>query len=320
MIVRIDDVNKPEELSEVWHQRLPRVSREGLEAVHYLDGWEEQVREVGWALMRPLIVEQGRLTDRALVTAYQERHGEAAVREEGYDKLQVVSRFGVIQLPRPVCYNAEADCHVLPGNTALPPPTGQVTTRGLQEWVYLLPQDVPFATAQRLLGWLTGEVEVISTTQVRRWVQHHGALIRQAEQAEVQALLEGERLSDWQACLAPCQAPRRPAAWDQTWNEAVEQTLAQPDPSPPTGVSASDWERVLQARRGEPDIECLRRLGPQIQPGEIVAVTSDVGVHRPEKRRWLEIRTACVRTALGYRYLSGTAQAVLQQWYRLLLV
>ena len=320
MIVRIDDVNKPEELSEVWHQPLPRVSLEGLEAAHYLDGLEEQVTEVGWALMRQLIVEQWRLTDRALVTAYQERHGEAAVREDGDDELQVVSRLGVIQLPRQVCYNAEAGCHVLPGTTALPPHTGQVTTRGLQEWVCLLPQDLPFATAQRLLGWLTREVEVISTTQGRGWVQHHGALIRQAEQAEVQALLEGERPSSWQACLAPLQAPRRPAAWDQSLNEAVEQTLAQSDPSPPTGVSASDWERVLQARCDEPAIERLRRLGPEIPPGEIVASTDDVGVRRPEKRRWLEIRTACVRTAMGYRYLSGTAQAVLQQWYLLLLL
>ena len=84
--------------------------------------------------MRQLIVEQWRLTDRALVTAYQERHGEAAVREDSYDELQVISRFGVIQLPRQVCYNAEAGCHVLPGNTALPPHTGQVTTQGLQEW------------------------------------------------------------------------------------------------------------------------------------------------------------------------------------------
>ncbi len=64
MIVRIDDVNKPEELNEVWRQPLPQVTLEGLEAAHYLDGLEEQVREVGWALMRQLIVEQWRLTDR----------------------------------------------------------------------------------------------------------------------------------------------------------------------------------------------------------------------------------------------------------------
>ncbi len=80
-------------------------------------------------------------------------------------------------------------------------------------------------------------------------------------------------------------------------NEAVEQALAQLEPVAPAGVSASDWERVLQARREETEIERLRRLGPQLQPGEIVASTDDVGVRRPEKRRWLELRTACVRTA-----------------------
>lgn len=47
MIVRIEDVNKPEELSELWRQLLPRVSLEGVEATRYLDGLEEQVRAVG---------------------------------------------------------------------------------------------------------------------------------------------------------------------------------------------------------------------------------------------------------------------------------
>jgi hypothetical protein len=48
----------------------------------------------------------------------------SAVREEGYDEVQLISRFGVIPLPRHVCYNAESDCHVLPGNTSLPPHNG----------------------------------------------------------------------------------------------------------------------------------------------------------------------------------------------------
>jgi hypothetical protein len=71
---------------------------------------------------------------------------------------------------------------------------------------------------------------------------------------------------------------------------SVEHALAQPDQSPPARVSASEWERVLQARRDETEIERLRRLGPPLQPGEMVAVTSDVGLHRPEKRRWLDWR------------------------------
>ena len=100
----------------------------------------------------------------------------------------------------------------------------------------------------------------------------------------------------------------------------MERALTEPDPLPPAGVSASDWERVLQARREETEIERLRRLGPEVQPDGIVASTDEVGVRRPEKRRWLEIRTACVRTATGYRYLSGTAQTVLQQLYGLLVL
>jgi hypothetical protein len=60
MIVRIDDVNKSEELSEIWRQSLPQVSLRGLDASRYLDGLEERVTEVGWALMRQLLVEHRR--------------------------------------------------------------------------------------------------------------------------------------------------------------------------------------------------------------------------------------------------------------------
>jgi hypothetical protein len=77
------------------------------------NGLEDQVTEVGWALMRQLIVEQWRLTDQALVRAYQEQHCGTWVTADGYDELQVVGRFGVIQLRRQVCYNSEAGCHEL---------------------------------------------------------------------------------------------------------------------------------------------------------------------------------------------------------------
>jgi hypothetical protein len=79
-------------------------------------------------------------------------------------------------------------------------------------------------------------------------------LIRQAEQAEVDALQERERLDDVQAYLVPNQEPRRPAAWTQALNEAVEQALAQPDLLAPAGVSASDWERVLQVHETRPTL------------------------------------------------------------------
>lgn len=77
---------------------------------------------------------------------------------------------------------------------------------------------------------------------------------------------------------------------------------------------------MRDARREDTDLERLRRLGPRLQDNEIVASTDDVGVRRPEKRRWLEIRTACVHTATGSRYLSGRACVVLQQLYLLLVL
>lgn len=52
MIVRAEDLSKPEVLTELWRQPLPVVTLEGLAAEHYLDGLEETMTEVGWTLMR----------------------------------------------------------------------------------------------------------------------------------------------------------------------------------------------------------------------------------------------------------------------------
>jgi len=105
-------------------------------------------------------------------------------------------------------------------------------------------------------------------------------------------------------------------------NEAVETALAQPNPQPPKGISISDWERVLQARCEEPErkAEELRRLGPEVRPGEEVASVDEVCVRHPEKRSFLELGTACVRTNARYRYLSGEIEMVLRQQLLLLIL
>jgi hypothetical protein len=135
MIVCHDAVNKSEELSEVWRQPLPRVTLERFEAARYLDGLEEQVTAVGWALMCQLMVEQWRFTDQALLAAYHEQHRDTPVSADGYEDLKVVSRFGVVQLPRQVCYEVGEGYPVVPGNAGLPAYAGQVTTHGWQEWL-----------------------------------------------------------------------------------------------------------------------------------------------------------------------------------------
>jgi hypothetical protein len=167
---------------------------------------------------------------------------------------------------------------------------------------------------------MTHDPAVMSETQLRRWVCQHGQLIRQAEQAEVTSLQERPDLAGLMAQLQPTGEPRRPAAWATELNQAVETALAQSDPQPPEGISPADWERVIQVRRTEATTTAarLRQLGPTLQPDEVVASVDDIGVRRPEKRRFLEMRTAYVRTATGYRYLSGPADLVLAQLWLLL--
>jgi hypothetical protein len=321
MVARIDDLDNPDMLTEVWRQSMPVVNLDSITPAHYLDGLENRVTEIGWEAMRALLVEQWCLTDQGLVSRFRQEQAGATL-GDGYDALKVVSRLGVVSLPRHVCYLPGEERHLLPGNAGLPAHEGQVTTRGLQEWACLLPQDLPFGTAERLLGWMTHDPQAMSETQVRRWVGRHGQVMRQAEQAEVEALLKQPNLDGLKAQLREAGEPRRLAAWAAELNQAVETALAQPDPQPPTGVTPTDWERVVQARRAETaaSAERLRRLGPQVQPGDVVASVDEVQVRRPEKRRFLELGTAYVRTAYGYRYLSGSIAMVLQQLFLLLVL
>jgi hypothetical protein len=319
MIAKIDQIDNPEQMTELWRQAMPMPNLSEMKPEHYLDEMESQVEEIGWAAMRQLIVEQWRQSDELLVEQFRQEQAEAVI-EDGFDSLKVASRVGVVYLPRQVCYLPNRKQHSMPGNAGLPEHAGQVTTRGLQEWACLLPRDLPFGTAGRLLGWVAHEPEIVSETQMRRWVARHGILIREAEKAEVEELEQRSKLAGWQAQLRPSEKPRRPAAWTKELNQTVETALAQPDPTPPKGITLSDWERVMQVRREEParKAEELRRLGPEVQPGEVVASVDEIVVRRPEKRRFLELGTACVRTPAGYRYLSGNIEMVLRQLLLLL--
>jgi hypothetical protein len=319
MIAKIEKIDNPEEMTELWRQSMPTPNLADMKQEHYLDEMERQVEEIGWAAMRQLMVEQWRQSDELLVEQFRREQVEPVI-EDGFDSLKVASRVGVVYLPRQVCYLPNREQHLMPGNAGLPEHEGQVTTRGLQEWICLLPRDLPFGTAGRLLGWVAHEPKIVSETQMRRWVGRHGALIRAAEKMEVEKLEQLPNLEGLEAQLPPSKKPRCPAAWAEELNQVVEAALAQPDPKPPKGVTLSDWERVMQVRREEParKAEELRRLGPEIQSGEVVASVDEIVVRRPETRRFLELGTACVRTTAGYRYLSGNIEMVLRQLLLLL--
>jgi hypothetical protein len=68
MAARIDDLDNPDVLTEVWRQAMPRTNPDSIIAEHYLDGLESNVTTLGWEAMRMLLVEQWRLTDQGLVS------------------------------------------------------------------------------------------------------------------------------------------------------------------------------------------------------------------------------------------------------------
>jgi len=234
----------------------------------------------------------------------------------------VVSRFGKLKLKRQVLSHAQPEGHVIPGNAVLPPHEGIIITRGIQEWACLLPGELPFSSAARLLGWQAQEENLLSDATLRALVREHGQWIREAEAAEVQALWQAPDLLTLSPQLVANKPARLRASWPAELNGAVEQALAAGGERAPVGVTHADWERVLQRHEQDERLSAaqLRRLGPEVGETEILVTADEVLVRKPEARRFWELRTARVVTAAGSRYLSGTGESFLQQLFLFLLI
>jgi hypothetical protein len=191
-----------------------------------------------------------------------------------------------------------------------------VFTRALREWVCLLPLEIGFGTVQRLLGWMTHEPAILSTSAVRNVVRQHAQELRAAEEREVaEWLAHPERLEGARARLVDGTPTQRKAAWPTALQAAVDAALAEEAPAPPKGISPAEWERVLAVRQeegGALDAAALARIGPQIAPGETVATVDEVVVRKPQRRQFSEVRTARLATATQYRYLCGVGDAFVQ--------
>lgn len=210
----------------------------------------------------------------------------------------------------------------MPGNEMLPEHEGIIITRGMQEWACLLPGELPFSSAARLLGWQSGEEKLLSDTTCRNLVRKHGEIIRRAEAAEVEQLWQAGNFLDLEPNLIDRQPSQLRASWPAELNEAVEKRLEEESPKPPEGVKGCDWERVLERHRQETHVssEVLRKLGPEVAPDEILVTADEVLTRKPEPRCFWELRTARIVTATGTRYLSGTGEPFLQQLFILLLI
>jgi hypothetical protein len=241
-----------------------------------------------------------------IASAFSPRHVQA----DGQAAVKVVSRFGTLYLDRQVFAPVSDQPHTMPGNAVLPPHLREIITRGLQELACLLPQNLSFASVERLLGWQTQQDQVLSETRVRRLVRTHGLLIGQAEQTEVRALLAREDLATLTPQLIAAQQPRRRAAWPASLSAAVDQALHVASPTPPDGVSFADWERVLCLRREEQDcpLSELRKLGPLLHADQVVATTDEVLTRKMLRRHFNQLHSARVVTTAGSRYLSGTGE------------
>src|SRR4051794_31660368 len=141
----------------------------------------------------------------------------------------------------------------------------------------------------------------------------HGRVIRRAEQAEVATVATRDDLAGLDLALVPLDQPRRRAGWPAALNAAVDAALARKQVRPPDGVSRADWERVLAARRADAarPVEELRRLGPAVEPQQVLLTVDEVLTRKPAVGHFLELRTARIVTARGSRYLSGVGAAFL---------
>jgi hypothetical protein len=238
----------------------------------------------------------------------------AGVVFDGHETLIVASRFGVVRLKRQVCYYPAEGVHRMPSNQWLPVHSGKLITRGLQEWACLLSNELSFGVATRLLGWFTQEPEILSENTLRRVVCRHGELISRSYEAEVEALCQAPDLSRYQPELVTVSEGRRAASWPSELSQAVELALTQPQVRAPEGVAPADWERVLTARAQEPDLglEALRRLGPALATGQVLASVDEVLTRKPTKRCFWEQRSARILTPHGMRYLVGHGESFLQ--------
>jgi len=286
-----------------------------------LDQLESDILDKGHEIMRHMFLSQCKFVDHQLADRREHSDADCNVEFHGSDPLKIASRLGIMQLPRQVCYCETCNQHFMPLNDWLPEHEGMITTRGLQEWACLLPQELPFSTAQRLLGWVAKEPAVLSETQLRTLVREHGGEIRQAEAAEASELSASEDLPEKIPNLLPLDTPRRHPSWPGELDDAVEQALSEESATPPEGVSQNDWDRVIvyqKQAKDEVEVSDLSSLGPKVADNQVISSVDGIQVRRPEKRRFHELRTAKVVTSKGYRYVSGTDASFLG--YLLLLI
>lgn len=232
--------------------------------------------------------------------------------------LRLATAVGRITLSRQVCTCHRCGRDFLPLNRVLPQHQGVLLTRGLQELACLVALGAPYAPTAEVLRRVTHDPAVLSPRQVEDVVGDHGQQIRAHETAQAQDVLTRPGSPAQPTVLLPLSPPRRDAAWPEAVARAVEAALnAQAWETCPEGVAPADWARIVQRVRSQPQVplplQQVARLGPQLQPDEVLLTLDGILLGGRSQGSRLEVRIARLATISGYRYLSGLGDAFLEQ-------
>lgn len=131
-----------------------------------------------------------------LTNEHRQSFPSHVVHANGHELVTVARRFGTLALARRICSHPATQTHLIPGDAILPAHNG-IITPGRQEWTCLLPQEVPFASVTRLLGWQTHDVDLLTDTTIPSLAHTYDQIIRQVEQVDVARLVTRDASRAW---------------------------------------------------------------------------------------------------------------------------
>jgi hypothetical protein len=116
-------------------------------------------------------------------------------------------------LARQLCTHLDTQTQVLPATAVLPPHHGLIITHGLHLLGLSVAPGVAGCSARALVGLAEASRPAARRYQHPELVRTHGQFIRQAEQAEVAALLQQPDLARLEVQRVPHDQPQRRARW-----------------------------------------------------------------------------------------------------------
>jgi len=215
-----------------------------------------------------------------------------------------------MKYPRQVLYCHDCKTTLIPINSILPEHNGRIVLPGFEELCCLFANDIPYNTAQRLLGFYCEDEKIISDHGIENIVIERGESIRDYLDNELKNDI------DIQNKFKPRDNLRR-EQWPEELQENVLEVVSNGNTEEvPAGLSKADWERIkyqidekmsasINLKSDEQIIYELSHLGPKPQPGELLIFVDEILVNNWNEPKYLQHNTAALLTTEGIRYLSG---------------